>query len=122
MKKLSTIAQDMVNLTTDEASQLLEILATDHNVKLNEPEVQEVVVEAVVAEVQTHFSVTLEDAGATKRIRVVKLIKDYTALGLKESKALVDDAPCTVLEGVSREEADEFISKLNELDGKGSIK
>ena len=67
---------------------------------------------AVVAE-QTEFNVTLSSAGE-KKVNVIKAVRTATGLGLKEAKGLVDDAPSTIKEAVSKEEADEIKGKLEE--------
>jgi large subunit ribosomal protein L7/L12 len=69
--------------------------------------------EAAEAE-QTEFDVILTGAG-DKKIQVIKEVRVLTGLGLKEAKALVDEAPKPVKEGVSREEADEIRAKLEEV-------
>ena len=68
---------------------------------------------AVAAEEKTSFDVVLKDAGANK-IPVIKVVRDATGLGLKEAKDLVDGAPKTVKEGVSKEEAEELKAKFEE--------
>ncbi|MCA8950036.1 MAG: 50S ribosomal protein L7/L12 [Planctomycetes bacterium] len=68
---------------------------------------------AAAAEEQTEFTVVLKDAGAQK-INVIKVVREITGLGLKEAKALVDEAPKPVKEGVSKEEAAELQKKLTE--------
>lgn len=62
---------------------------------------------------QTEFNVVLANAGASK-INVIKVVRELTGLGLKEAKALVDGAPSTVKEGVSKEEAEQMKAKLEE--------
>ncbi|MCA0989454.1 50S ribosomal protein L7/L12 [Guptibacillus algicola] len=66
------------------------------------------------AEEQTEFDVVLESAGSSK-IKVIKVVREITGLGLKEAKELVDGAPSPIKEGVSKEEADEMKSKLEEV-------
>lgn len=68
---------------------------------------------AGAAEEKTSFDVVLKEAGANK-IPVIKVVRDATGLGLKEAKDLVDGAPKTVKEGVSKEEAEELKAKLEE--------
>lgn len=68
---------------------------------------------AAVEEEQTEFDVVLQDAGA-KKIQVIKEVRAATGLGLKEAKALVDDAPNPVKEALSREDADALKAKLEE--------
>jgi large subunit ribosomal protein L7/L12 len=66
---------------------------------------------AAVAEEQTAFTVILKDAGANK-INTIKVVREVTALGLKEAKDLVDGAPKTVKEGVTKEEAETIKKKF----------
>ena len=68
---------------------------------------------AVAAEEKTSFDVVLKDAGANK-IPVIKVVRDATGLGLKEAKDLVDGAPKTIKEGVSKDEAEELKAKFEE--------
>ncbi|HEX5051546.1 MAG TPA: 50S ribosomal protein L7/L12 [Planctomycetota bacterium] len=68
---------------------------------------------APAAEEQTEFSVILKDGGPNK-INVIKVVREITALGLKEAKALVDEAPKAVKEGVTKDEAAELKKKLTE--------
>ena len=63
------------------------------------------------AEEKTEFDVVLANAGATK-VKVIKAVREITGLGLKEAKELVDNAPKTLKEGVSKEEADQMKEKL----------
>ncbi len=69
---------------------------------------------AAAAEEKTSFDVVLKDTGANK-IQVIKVVRDATGLGLKEAKELVDGAPKTVKEGVSKEEAEELKAKFSEV-------
>jgi large subunit ribosomal protein L7/L12 len=66
---------------------------------------------APAAEEQTEFTVVLKDGGANK-INVIKVVREITGLGLKEAKALVDEAPKPVKEGVTKDEANELKKKL----------
>lgn len=76
---------------------------------------------AEVEEEQTEFDVILESAGASK-INVIKVVRGITGLGLKEAKALVDGAPETIKEGVSKEDADEVKSQLEEAGASVEVK
>ena len=69
---------------------------------------------AAPAEEQTSFNVVLKEAGDQK-IKVIKVVRDATGLGLKEAKELVDGAPKTVKENVSKEEAEELKAKFTEV-------
>jgi len=68
---------------------------------------------APAAEEKTEFDVVLQSAGE-KKIQVIKVVRELTSLGLKEAKDLVDGAPKTLKEGVSKEEADQIKAKLEE--------
>jgi large subunit ribosomal protein L7/L12 len=68
---------------------------------------------AAAVEEQTEFTVILK-AGGDKKINVIKVVREITSLGLKEAKDLVDGAPSTVKEGVSKAEAEEMKKRLEE--------
>jgi large subunit ribosomal protein L7/L12 len=68
---------------------------------------------AAAVEEQTEFTVILKEGGA-KKINVIKVIREVTSLGLKEAKDLVDGAPKTVKEGISKAEAEELKKKLED--------
>lgn len=76
---------------------------------------------AEVVEEQTEFSVVLSNAGASK-INVIKVVRGLTGLGLKEAKALVDNAPSPVKEGVSKEEAETIKKELEEAGASVEVK
>ena len=76
---------------------------------------------AAAAEEQTEFNVELKEAGANK-IAVIKVVREITGLGLKEAKDLVEGAPKTLKEGVSKAEAEEFKKKLEDAGAKVELK
>lgn len=76
---------------------------------------------APAAEEQTEFDVVLTDFG-DKKIQVIKVVREITGLGLKEAKAVVDDAPKPVKESVSKEEAAEIVKKFEEVGAKMEVK
>jgi large subunit ribosomal protein L7/L12 len=76
---------------------------------------------AAAVEEKTEFTVVLDDAGAEK-VKVIKVVREITGLGLKEAKDLVDGAPKTVKEGVAKAEAEDFAKKLKEAGAKASLK
>lgn len=77
--------------------------------------------EAAQEEEQTEFDVVIKAAG-DKKINVIKVVRELTDLGLKEAKALVDEAPKPVREGVDKEEADKVKAKLEEAGATIEIK
>lgn len=76
---------------------------------------------AVEAEEQTEFDVIITAAGE-KKVSAIKVVRAITGLGLKEAKAVVDDAPSPVKEGVTREEAEELKNQLEEAGASAEIK
>ncbi|MBN9649033.1 MAG: 50S ribosomal protein L7/L12 [Terrisporobacter othiniensis] len=73
------------------------------------------------AEEKTEFDIVLASAGASK-VKVIKAVREITGLGLKEAKELVDNAPKTLKEGVSKEEAEEMKAKLEETGASVEVK
>lgn len=76
---------------------------------------------AEAAEEQTEFNVELTEVGPNK-VKVIKVVREITGLGLKEAKDVVDNAPKTVKEGVSKEEAEEIKAKLEAEEAKVTLK
>jgi large subunit ribosomal protein L7/L12 len=76
---------------------------------------------AAPAEEKTEFTVELKEAGA-KKIEVIKVVREITGLGLKEAKDLVEAAPKSLKEGVSKAEADEMKKKLEDAGAKVELK
>ncbi|MDR2104331.1 MAG: 50S ribosomal protein L7/L12 [Deferribacteraceae bacterium] len=76
---------------------------------------------AVVVEEKTEFDVILTESGAEK-VKVIKVVREITGLGLKEAKALVDEAPKPVKTGISKGEAEKILASITEVGGKGEIK
>lgn len=76
---------------------------------------------AAAAEEKTEFDVVLKSAGANK-INVIKVVKEATGLGLKEAKAMVDEAPKTIKEGVSKDDAEALKTKLTEAGAEVELK
>jgi len=76
---------------------------------------------AAAAEEKTEFTIMLDDAGAEK-VKVIKVVREITGLGLKEAKDLVDGAPKLVKEGVAKAEAEDFAKKRKEAGAKASLK
>ena len=76
---------------------------------------------AEVAEEKTEFDVELTEVGAEK-VKVIKVVREVTGLGLKEAKDVVDGAPKVVKEGASKEEAEDIKKKLEEVGAKVTLK
>lgn len=108
MADLKAFAEQLVNLTVKEVNELAQILKDDYGI---EPAAAAPVMVAggggaaeAAAPEKTAFDVILKSAG-DKKLQVVKVVKDLTGLSLKDAKDLVDGAPKSVKEGVSKEEA-----------------
>ena len=76
---------------------------------------------AAAVEEKTEFTIMLDEAGAEK-VKVIKVVREITGLGLKEAKDLVDGAPKLVKEGVAKADAEDFVKKLKEAGAKASLK
>ena len=119
MADIKAIAEELVNLTVKEVNELATVLKDEYGI---EPAAAAVAVAAApaaggeaAAEEKTSFDVVLKSAGAAK-LQVVTAVKEACGLGLKEAKDLVDGAPATVKEGLSKEEA-ENLKKTIEAEG-----
>jgi large subunit ribosomal protein L7/L12 len=117
MADINAIADQIQGLTLLEASQLVKLLEEKLGVSAAAaavaaaPAAGGAAAAAAPAEEKTEFSVVLTAAGANK-INVIKVVREVTSLGLKEAKDLVDGAPKTVKEGVSKEEAEAIKKKF----------
>ena len=122
MADLKAFAEQLVNLTVLEVNELAKILKDEYGI---EPAAAVVVSgggdgPAAVEEKST-FDVILKSPGGAK-LAIVKLVKDLTGLGLKESKDLVDGAPKPVKEGVSKDEAEAIKKQLEEAGAEVELK
>lgn len=124
MADVKALAEQLVNLTVKEVNELAQVLKDEYGI---EPAAAAVAVAAgpgaggPAAEEKTSFDVVLKNGGANK-LAVVKLVKELSGLGLKEAKDLVDGAPGTLKEGVSKEEAESLKAKLVEAGAEVEIK
>jgi large subunit ribosomal protein L7/L12 len=123
MADVKAIAETLVNLTVKEVSELAKVLKDEYGI---EPAAAAVVVAAggggaAAAAEKTTFDVILKAAGGQK-LQVVKVVKDATGLGLKEAKDLVDGAPKTVKEGVSKDDAEALKKSLEEAGAEVEVK
>jgi len=112
-EKSAQILELVKGLTILELSDLVKAMEEEFGVSAAPVAVAAVAGGAAVAaeEEKTEFDVILKDAGASK-LNVIKVVRSITSLGLKEAKDLVDGAPKTVKEGVSKEEADKIAEEL----------
>ena len=117
MADLKKFAEDLVNLSVKDVTELANILKDEYGI---EPAAAAVAVAAGpaaaggdAAQEQSEFDVILKEAGASK-LKVVKAVKELTGLGLKDAKDIVDSAPKAVKEGVSKDEAEGIKKSLEE--------
>ena len=125
MADLKAFAEQLVNLTVKEVSELAEILKEEYGI---EPAAAAVVAapaggggDAEAAEEKTEFDVILK-AGGPNKLKVVKLVKELTGQGLKEAKALVDGAPEAIKEGVPKDEAEALKAQSEEVGAEVELK
>ena len=121
--KVEEILSAIEQLTVLELHELVKALEEKFGVSAAAPAVVQAAGPAAAEEVeeQTEFDVILKEIGA-KKIQVIKVVRAVTGLGLKEAKAVVDEAPKPVKEGVSKEEADEVKAKLEEVGATVEVK
>lgn len=119
MADLKKFAEDLVNLSVKDVTELANILKDEYGI---EPAAAAVAVAAGpaaaggggdAAEEKSEFDVILKEAGASK-LKVVKAVKELTGLGLKDAKDIVDSAPKAVKEGVGKDEAEGIKKSLEE--------
>ena len=123
MADIKKFAEELVNLTVKDVQELAKVLKEEYGI---EPAAAAVAVAAAgpaaaAAEEKTEFDVILKAAGAQK-LQVVKAVKEFTGLGLKEAKDLVDGAPKAVKEKISKADAETLKAKLEEVGAEVEIK
>jgi large subunit ribosomal protein L7/L12 len=123
-EKLTNIIDQLKTLTLLEAAELVKEIETTFGVDTSVASAPVMVAAAAggendanAGEAQDAFEVTLTEVPAEKKIAVLKVVRNLTGLGLKESKEIVDNVPKSLKEGVSKSEADEMIK---ELEGAGA--
>ena len=123
-EKDTNLIEEVKSLTVLELSELVKALEEEFGVSAAAPAAVAVAAPAAAApaaEEKTEFDVVLKSAGANK-INVIKVVKEITGLGLKEAKALVDEAPKTVKEGASKDDAESIKAKLTEAGAEVELK
>ena len=123
-EKVTNLIEEVKSLTVLELSELVKALEEEFGVSAAAPAAVAVAAPAAAApaaEEKTEFDVVLKSAGANK-INVIKVVKEITGLGLKEAKALVDEAPKTIKEGASKDDAESIKAKLTEAGAEVELK
>ncbi|MDR7857922.1 50S ribosomal protein L7/L12 [Tissierella sp.] len=124
-EKVLNLIEEVKNLTVLELSELVKALEEEFGVSASAPMAVAAApvagAAAPAAEEKTEFDVILASAG-NEKIKVIKVVRELTGLGLKEAKELVDNAPKALKEGVSKQEADDVKAKLEEAGAQVEVK
>ena len=115
MEKIEKLIEEIDSLTVVELADLVKAIEEKYGVSAVAAAAPAAgAVAGAAVEEKTSFDVVLTEAGDQK-IKVIKVVRDATGLGLKEAKDLVDGAPKTIKEGVSKEEAEDLKAKFTEV-------
>ena len=124
-EKTQKLIEEIKELTVLELSEVVKALEEEFGVSAAAPVASATPVAVgeatAAAEEKTEFDVVITEAGQEK-VKVIKVVKDITGLGLKDAKALVDGAPKPVKEGVSQDEANDIKAKLEEAGATVEVK
>ena len=123
-EKITALIEEVKALTVLELSELVHALEDEFGVSAAAPVAVAAAGAAPAAEAaaeKTEFDVVLADFGPEK-IKVIKVVREITGLGLGDAKALVESAPATVKEAVSKDDAEEMKKKIEEVGGKVELK
>ncbi len=121
-EKVTNIIEELKGLTVLELSELVHAVEDEFGVSAAAAVAVAAPAEgAAAAEEKTEFDVVLKSAGAEK-IKVIKVVREITGLGLKDAKAVVDEAPKTLKEAISKEDAEAIKAKLAEVGAEVEIK
>ncbi|MBR7147130.1 MAG: 50S ribosomal protein L7/L12 [Oscillospiraceae bacterium] len=121
-EKLTAMIEEIKSLTVLELSELVHALEEEFGVSAAAMAAPAAGAAAPAAEEKTEFDVVLASFDAAAKIKVIKVIRELTGLGLAEAKAFVEAAPKAVKEAVSKEEAEEIKAKLEEAGAKVEVK
>ncbi|NLL04739.1 MAG: 50S ribosomal protein L7/L12 [Clostridiaceae bacterium] len=123
-EKVTKLIEEVKAFTVLELSELVKALEEEFGVSAAAPVAVAAAPAAggaAAAEEKTEFDVVLKDAGAEK-IKVIKVVREVTGLGLKEAKDLVDGAPKTIKENVAKADADAMVAKFKEVGATVEVK
>ena len=120
-EKVTALVEEVKGLTVLELSELVHTLEEVFGVSAAAAAVAAPVAAAAEVEEKTEFDVILKSAGASK-LNVIKVVRAATGLGLKEAKDLVDNAPKTLKEAISKEDAEKLVAELKEAGAEAEIK
>lgn len=120
-EKINAMIEEVKSLTVLELAELVHALEDTFGVSAAAATVAAPTAAAAEVEEKTEFDVVLKGAGANK-IAVIKVVREATGLGLKEAKALVDEAPKNVKEAISKDDAEALAAKLKEAGAEVEVK
>ncbi len=120
-EKISALIEEVKGLTVLELSELVHALEEEFGVSAAAMAAPAAGAAAAPVEEKTEFDVVLTEIGAEK-IKVIKVVREITGLGLAEAKAVVEAAPKAIKEGLSKEDAEELKKKLEEVGAKVELK
>ena len=127
--KIDNIIEELKSLTLLEAAELVKQIEETFDVDASSVSntgmimaPSDVSTSSEEVEEKTEFDVILEEVPAPKKITILKVVRSLTSLGLKEAKELVESTPKSIKESISKEDAEEIKSKLEEVGAKVSIK
>lgn len=120
-EKTLKFIEEVKSMTVLELAEFVKAIEEEFGVTAAAPMAASAGPAAAAVEEQTEFNVILLETGAEK-IKVIKVVRELTGLGLKEAKDLVDSAPKTIKEGISKAEADEVLKKFELTGAKVEVK
>ena len=120
-EKITAMIEEVKSLTVLELNELVKALEEEFGVSAAAMAAPAAAAAAAPVEEKTEFDVILASFG-TEKIKVIKVVREVTGLGLAEAKALVEAAPKAVKEGVSKDDAEELKKKLEEVGAKVELK
>lgn len=123
MADIAKMIEEIKGMTVLELNELVKAIETEFGVSAAAMAVAAPAAggAAAAAEEKTEFDVILKAAGAEK-IKVIKVVREITGLGLKEAKDIVDNAPKTIKEAIAKEAADEIVAKFKEVGAECEVK
>ena len=121
-EKITALIEEVKGLTVLELAELVHALEDEFGVSAAAMAAPAAGAAAPAAEEKTEFDVVLTGFDAAAKIKVIKVVREITGLGLAEAKATVEGAPSTLKEAVSKDEAEELKKKLEEAGAKVELK
>ena len=120
-EKINALIEEVKSLSVLELAELVHALEETFGVSAAAAAVAAPAAGAAEVEEKTEFDVVLKEIGAEK-IKVIKVVREVTGLGLKEAKELVDNAPKTIKEAISKDDAESMVAKFKEVGATCEIK